>query len=861
MAEAVIQQDVDIQSPSAPQNTSVAGSQAEATRMQSSTGVQQATGNVLTAESPDVKAEMAKNPGLTIDAAIGNVAMRQGKQGTQDDAYLSQLKDLEAKQEMSKVDEIKKTTTTPQTTAEIEAENPYAQELRQVNDQSVLEMQNYLNKLDEFGQNLSERSKAEIENIKKTFALRKDAQEKQNDAIMGLMQRAGAVSGRQRYAPEIQMQLISEEESVAISRLAALDVQEQQLILEAEKAASQEEFAALQMKMQGILQIQKIKSETVTQLYNIAKKEEEMAITKAREKREEAMFGLEFEGAKSNLATQKRTQALDQISLISQGGMEADELDTNTIAKLATDLDLPETAIGGLFENIKAANLAAAEKANIDTDIEITKVLQDIPAGTEVAIGNKIYTGLKEVTKDISTYSVKDAGGNETTYFYDKKNGEVIDSIQTIFAPEQIDYTGSLSNAELQASPDYNLAKQVFNGTFSPSSIADKDQKQAVMEIVSAMATKARGNYDKTGNLMYYLQSTATSDNYPTATEREDLAAKTGVITDLKKLQDSFSNLENFGPILGRIRSANDYDDAAKEINARLQGITPGIARGVFGEVGVLTDKDIERYKATLPNMATDKDQVDTLMKIITEKVEGQIANTLESAARSNINVSQFAEKYQETQTEISKMLGKQPPKVLAGSFNDVSVNDLDLIEYIYNKYPTATEDDLMDVFNDLDDNEKKQMLSGIYGTRPLGFKQVGGDTNKASIKNKVSSTIPQGTRYTDPKDGECGYWSRKIVDYPSGTGDYLQDKKNFVAREGLSADMWRKQGVRAGDVIFTDDSKTYGHVAVVNSVNPDGTITLSESNYKGKYLVTHDRTIPITSPKIFGAVRGRLKV
>jgi hypothetical protein len=139
-------------------------------------------------------------------------------------------------------------------------------------------------------------------------------------------------------------------------------------------------------------------------------------------------------------------------------------------------------------------------------------------------------------------------------------------------------------------------------------------------------------------------------------------------------------------------------------------------------------------------------------------------------------------------------------------------------------------------------------------------FNTVGGDTKQASIQNKIASAIPGGTQYTKPTDGECGYWSRKIVDYPSGTGNSLAEKTAFVKREGLQRDAWIKAGPKVGDVIFTNDSKDYGHVAVVNSINPDGSITVSESNYKGHYLVSHDRKIALNSNSIIGAVRGKLK-
>lgn len=39
-----------------------------------------------------------------------------------------------------------------------------------------------------------------------------------------------------------------------------------------------------------------------------------------------------------------------------------------------------------------------------------------------------------------------------------------------------------------------------------------------------------------------------------------------------------------------------------------MNSLVPNIARGVYGEVGVLTDQDVELYKKTLPNIRSTED-------------------------------------------------------------------------------------------------------------------------------------------------------------------------------------------------------------------------------------------------------------
>jgi len=57
----------------------------------------------------------------------------------------------------------------------------------------------------------------------------------------------------------------------------------------------------------------------------------------------------------------------------------------------------------------------------------------------------------------------------------------------------------------------------------------------------------------------------------------------------------------------------------------------------------------------------------------------------------------------------------------------------------------------------------------------------------------------------------------------------------------------------RAGAIIVTNESWV-GHVGVIKSVNNDGTITITEQNYKG-YGIVSERTLPASSGRIKGYV------
>lgn len=86
-------------------------------------------------------------------------------------------------------------------------------------------------------------------------------------------------------------------------------------------------------------------------------------------------------------------------------------------------------------------------------------------------------------------------------------------------------------------------------------------------------------------------------------------------LTNLARASDQMANLENaaenlkiptgkaFGPFLGKMQKLLGDDVNISNFESTLQGLIPGLARGFFGEVGVLTDQDIENYKKVIASL------------------------------------------------------------------------------------------------------------------------------------------------------------------------------------------------------------------------------------------------------------------
>ena len=75
---------------------------------------------------------------------------------------------------------------------------------------------------------------------------------------------------------------------------------------------------------------------------------------------------------------------------------------------------------------------------------------------------------------------------------------------------------------------------------------------------------------------------------------------------DLQTIEDLFADVDDIasGPIVGRARKlVKPYDEQAQLIEQAVGAAVPNLARGVFREVGVLTDEDVARYKAQFPQL------------------------------------------------------------------------------------------------------------------------------------------------------------------------------------------------------------------------------------------------------------------
>jgi hypothetical protein len=124
-------------------------------------------------------------------------------------------------------------------------------------------------------------------------------------------------------------------------------------------------------------------------------------------------------------------------------------------------------------------------------------------------------------------------------------------------------------------------------------------------------------------------------------------------------LSQGTDGLKTTGPLSGRVRtlvSQMGGDADARAINATIQGLIPTVARGIFGEVGVLTDTDIENYRKTVPNLNSTEAQNKLVSIIMYDVLTRSLESTLTTNAANQTNVSGFAPTYKDIKARVNTL-------------------------------------------------------------------------------------------------------------------------------------------------------------------------------------------------------------
>jgi hypothetical protein len=190
----------------------------------------------------------------------------------------------------------------------------------------------------------------------------------------------------------------------------------------------------------------------------------------------------------------------------------------------------------------------------------------------------------------------------------------------------------------------------------------------------------SRNNYfDKIksgGNTDDIVQASYVWDEAPSQSESESLDKFKFTSDRIAELKTQLEG-EATGPVMGIIRSANPFDEKARLIKAQITKIIPGLARGVFGEVGVLTDQDVAMYSRTIGNLSQPEEVNEALTKAAMDMVARGFEDKLVTMAKNRKNVSGYLDTLKDIKAKRSVVLGEEEEEPAAS----VEVDNLQLTD------------------------------------------------------------------------------------------------------------------------------------------------------------------------------------
>lgn len=221
-------------------------------------------------------------------------------------------------------------------------------------------------------------------------------------------------------------------------------------------------------------------------------------------------------------------------------------------------------------------------------------------------------------------------------------------------------------------------ADSVMAGNLNLQDISTKNNYRAS---VASEINKRAEMALRTGDIYGIMAASAAYDKEPSDTFTTSMEKLGTVLGQIGVLQENISqgayydengkkHTFNTGPIEGAFRGLNPWDTKAQTIKAQLNAIVPNLARGIYGEVGVLTDNDIKNYAKTLPNLKSTEDIRNAVLYITVDMIKKNAEIKIKNQAAAQRDMSGYKDYYKEIVNASNEILTKLPGSSRPGGTN-----------------------------------------------------------------------------------------------------------------------------------------------------------------------------------------------
>lgn len=227
---------------------------------------------------------------------------------------------------------------------------------------------------------------------------------------------------------------------------------------------------------------------------------------------------------------------------------------------------------------------------------------------------------------------------------------ELIRRASLIEVADEGDNPEALERARAIMSPSSNVKLSDFTPT----------DKQEIIPILNRLKEEASQRNDFEGVMKASAGGKTPTQQFLTSMQKAGVVLNQLDTLNDKMLEGSIQDEEgnniDLSPLSGWLAEKNPWDKDAQEIKAILKSTVPNLARGVYGEVGVLTDQDIENYIQTIPNLQQTDDVKKAVLAATLKTVKNSIESNIEINARAGYDMSGYADYYERIDGKVREM-------------------------------------------------------------------------------------------------------------------------------------------------------------------------------------------------------------
>lgn len=272
---------------------------------------------------------------------------------------------------------------------------------------------------------------------------------------------------------------------------------------------------------------------------------------------------------------------------------------------------------------------------------------------------SKLKSKYSNALSKVNSFNSSGKSGIYTDFLNQAKEAGMSSKEAKEWATKKTEESLDAENNNSEGDPVDSLADDAAKGLISFSQLIQGAGKESA-KYKAAFTAKLNdlASQEKDPLIKKMILSRAKGD--PNSTEEQAWTkASQGFnqVLELKQTLDDLTAKGKTGVINGQINKLDPNDPDVALLKAQLAGVIPTVARGTFGEVGVLTDADIANYQKVVGDMTQTPEQIE---KATTNLVRTIYRNYTSSISASSKNTSNRIDQYNEIKTKLPENLKKE---------------------------------------------------------------------------------------------------------------------------------------------------------------------------------------------------------